>query len=54
MESEAARLRSDIERYRRLLEMVGDRVAIEALERLIAEREKRLLSIEGDPSKGGS
>jgi hypothetical protein len=53
MENEAAHLRTDIERYRKLLNCVGDKVAIETLELMIAEKEKRLLAIQGGRPKRG-
>ena len=52
MEDEAAHLRTDIERYSKLLNSVGDKVAIDTLELMIAEKEKRLRAITA-PSRGG-
>jgi hypothetical protein len=52
MENEAANRRTDIERCRKLLKCVGDKVAIETLELMIVEKEKRLRAITA-PSKGG-
>ena len=53
MENEAARLHTDIERYRKLLNCVGDKVAIETIELMVAANEKRLLAIEGGRPKRG-
>jgi hypothetical protein len=52
MEDEAAHLRTDIERYRKLLNSIADQVAIEAIELMIAEKERRLLATMV-PSKDG-
>jgi hypothetical protein len=53
MNREAEDLRADIEHYRKLLKLIGDKVAIETLEFMLAEKEKRLLSIEAGRLKGG-
>jgi hypothetical protein len=45
MVNEADRLRADIKHYRKMLLVVGDRAALQTLETMIVEKEKRLLAI---------
>jgi hypothetical protein len=47
---EVANLRADIERYRKLLPLIPDRAAVQTIELMIVEKEKRLLAIT-TPSK---
>jgi hypothetical protein len=47
VETKAATLRNDIERYRRLLRIIADPSAIETIEIMIAEKESRLLAFGG-------
>jgi hypothetical protein len=52
MENETtALLRADIEHYRRLLLMIGDKAAIHTLNVMIAEKEEKIRSIT-EPSRG--
>jgi hypothetical protein len=52
MDNEAAKLGAEIEHYRELLRFVVDSAVVEALERMIAERQDRLLAIEGGRESG--
>jgi hypothetical protein len=52
METAADKLRADIERYRKLLNSIADQAAIEAIELMIAEKERRVLGTIV-PSKDG-
>jgi hypothetical protein len=53
METEADKLRADIEHYRELLKLVGGEALVETLELMVAEKERRLISVEGSRPKGG-